>query len=73
MMSTYLFVFLRVAGECYRCCYYDIINQKRIPTTAELLAKKRKMKGGNEKKEKQGRTNKREICMWICMYVSTYV
>ena len=51
MMSAYLFLFLRVAGECYRCCYYDIINQKRDPTTAELLAKRIKTEDGSEKKE----------------------
>ena len=39
-MSVYLFLFLRVAGECYRC-YYDIINRKRDPTTAELLAQRK--------------------------------
>ena len=48
------FIFLRVVGECYRC-YYDIINQKRDPTTAELLAKRIKTKDGNEKKENKSR------------------
>ena len=50
IMSAYSFLFLRVAGECYRC-YYDIINQKRVPITAELLAKRIKTEDGSEKKE----------------------